>query len=70
MLFYLIGQNHENFKENLACVAFSLDEEHLRRLNDVSQIELSFPHDFFTNELIQNFAFGGMRHSIDNHRNG
>jgi aryl-alcohol dehydrogenase-like predicted oxidoreductase len=55
-------------KDNLACVEFSLDEEHLQRLNDVSQIELGFPHDFFTNELVQNFAFGGMRDVIDNHR--
>jgi diketogulonate reductase-like aldo/keto reductase len=55
-------------KDNLACVEFSLDEEKLRRLNDVSQIELGFPHDFFTNELVQNFVFGGMRDFIDNHR--
>ncbi len=55
-------------KDNLACVEFSLDEEHLQRLNDVSRIELGFPHDFFTNELVQNFAFGGMRDLIDNHR--
>ena len=55
-------------KDNLACVEFSLGEEHLQRLNEVSQIELGFPHDFFTNELVQNFAFGGMRDLIDNHR--
>ncbi len=55
-------------KDNLACVEFSLEEDHLRRLNDASQIELGFPHDFFTNELVQNFAFGGMRDLIDNHR--
>jgi aryl-alcohol dehydrogenase-like predicted oxidoreductase len=55
-------------KDNLACVEFSLEEEHLRRLNDASQIELGFPHDFFTNELVQNFAFGGMRDLIDHHR--
>ena len=55
-------------KDNLACVEFTLDDEHLRRLNDASQIEPGFPHDFFTNELVQNFAFGGMRDLIDNHR--
>ncbi len=55
-------------KDNLACVEFTLEEDHLRRLDEVSQIELGFPHDFFTNEMVQNFAFGGMRDSIDNHR--
>jgi aryl-alcohol dehydrogenase-like predicted oxidoreductase len=55
-------------RDNLACLEFTLEEEHLQRLNDVSQIELGFPHDFFKNELVQNFAFGGMRGSIDIHR--
>ncbi|MBT8363942.1 MAG: aldo/keto reductase [Deltaproteobacteria bacterium] len=55
-------------KDNLASLEFTLEEEHLRRLADVSQFELGFPHDFFTNELVQNFAFGGMRDLIDNHR--
>lgn len=55
-------------RDNLACLEFTLEEAHLRRLADVSRIELGFPHDFFTNELVQNFAFGGMRDLIDNHR--
>ena len=55
-------------KDNLACVEFTLEEEHLQKLNDVSRIELGFPHDFFTNELVRNFTFGGMREMIDNHR--
>jgi len=55
-------------KDNMACVEFSLDEEHLQKLNEVSRIELGFPHDFFTNEMVQTFAYGGMRELIDNHR--
>ena len=55
-------------KDNMACVEFKLEEEHLQKLHDVSRIELGFPHDFFANELVQNFAFGGMRVLIDNHR--
>ena len=55
-------------KDNLACVEFTLDENHLQKLNEVSRIELGFPHDFFGNEVVQNFAFGGMRNLIDNHR--
>ncbi|MDX1707797.1 MAG: aldo/keto reductase, partial [Desulfobacterales bacterium] len=55
-------------KDNLACLEFTLEKEHMRRLTEVSRIELGFPHDFFTNELVQNFAFGGMRDLIENHR--
>jgi hypothetical protein len=49
-------------------VEFALDEEHLQKLNQVSRIELGFPHEFFANEMVQNFAYGGMRDLIDNHR--
>ena len=35
---------------------------------EVSRIELGFPHDFVANEMVQNFAYGGMRGLIDNHR--
>jgi aryl-alcohol dehydrogenase-like predicted oxidoreductase len=54
-------------RDNLDCLEFKLEAGHLQRLNDVSKIELGFPHDFFRNELVQNFAFGGMRDLIDNH---
>ena len=57
-------------KDNMNCVEFTLEEEHQDKLNDISRIELGFPHDFFANEMVQNFTFGGMRDSIDNHRNG
>jgi aryl-alcohol dehydrogenase-like predicted oxidoreductase len=55
-------------KDNLACVEFTLDEGQRQKLDEVSRIQLGFPHDFFTNEMVRNFAFGGMRDLIDNHR--
>ena len=55
-------------KENMACMEVTLDEEHLQQLDEVSSIELGFPHDFVTNEMVQNFAYAGMRGLIDNHR--
>ncbi len=55
-------------KDNMACVEFTLDEAHLQKLDEVSRIELGFPHDFVANEMVQNFAYGGMRDLIDNHR--
>ena len=55
-------------KDNLGAVDFTLDDEQLQKLDNVSRIELGFPHDFFTNEMVLTFAFGGMRNQIDNHR--
>jgi aryl-alcohol dehydrogenase-like predicted oxidoreductase len=55
-------------KDNMACVEVTLDDAHLQQLNEVSRIELGFPHDFVANEMVQNFAYGGMRELIDNHR--
>lgn len=55
-------------KDNMACIEVTLDEAHLQKLDEVSRIELGFPHDFVANEMVQNFAYGGMRELIDNHR--
>jgi aryl-alcohol dehydrogenase-like predicted oxidoreductase len=54
-------------KDNLSSVEFTLDKEHLERLNDASRIELGFPHDFYQLDMVRQFAYGGMRELIDNH---
>ena len=56
------------FQDNLACLDVSLSPEHLQRLNEVSQIELGFPHDFLQNDTIRDRLFGGTFSTIDNHR--
>jgi aryl-alcohol dehydrogenase-like predicted oxidoreductase len=56
------------FQDNLACLDVSLSPEHLQRLNEVSQIELGFPHDFLNNDTIRDRLFGGTFSTIDNHR--
>jgi aryl-alcohol dehydrogenase-like predicted oxidoreductase len=55
------------FQDNLACLDVSLSSEHLQRLNEVSQIELGFPHDFLQNDTIRDRLFGGTFSTIDNH---
>jgi len=52
-------------EENLECLNFTLTSEHIVRLNNVSEIELGFPHDFYNKT--QDIIFGGMKDSIDNH---
>ena len=55
-------------QENMACLEFQLTPEQLQRLNDVSAIELGFPHDFLSSSQVQNFAFGSTIAQIDRHR--
>jgi aryl-alcohol dehydrogenase-like predicted oxidoreductase len=52
-------------QDNLACVDVKLSGDHLRRLDEVSAIELGFPHDFFTKDMVRGFAYGGLRDRID-----
>ncbi|MFN6568863.1 aldo/keto reductase [Dendronalium sp. ChiSLP03b] len=56
------------FQDNLASLDVTLSPEHLQRLNEVSQIELGFPHDFLQSEIIRDRLFGGTYSTIDNHR--
>lgn len=56
------------FQDNLASLDVTLSPEHLQRLNEVSQIELGFPHDFLQNDTIRDRLFGGTFSVIDNHR--
>ena len=55
-------------KDNLDCVNVKLSDEQLAQLDQVSQIELGFPHDFFNQEMPRSFIFGGQFQAIDNHR--
>ncbi|MEH2393227.1 MAG: aldo/keto reductase [Nostoc sp.] len=56
------------FQDNLASLDVSLSPEHLQRLDEVSKIELGFPHDFLQNDVIRDRLFGGTFDTIENHR--
>jgi aryl-alcohol dehydrogenase-like predicted oxidoreductase len=62
----IIGaENADQAKENLDYLKFELSEEHVRRLDRVSGIELGFPHDFLAAEETKERVYGGMHNSID-----
>lgn len=49
-------------EDNLGCLGFTLSDEHLDKLNDVSKIDPGFPHDFLhDNATVQKFVSGGTR---------
>ncbi len=64
----IIGaKNVKQLKDNLECMKFSLNEKQLAKLNDVSKIDLGFPHEFLSSNNIKDIIYGGMQDMIDNH---
>lgn len=55
-------------RDNLAALDFTLEPETLRRLDEVSAIDLGFPHEFLTSEGVRDVVSGGTYDLIDNHR--
>ena len=65
----IIGaKNLAQINDNLACMEFVLSDDHIRRLDEVSKIELGFPHDFLSTDAIRNIIYGGTYSSIYDHR--
>jgi aryl-alcohol dehydrogenase-like predicted oxidoreductase len=54
--------------DNLGCLEFELDSEHMKRLNEKSKIELGFPYDFISSDVIRNQIYGNLYSSIEYHR--
>jgi aryl-alcohol dehydrogenase-like predicted oxidoreductase len=64
----IIGaRKFSQFQDNLASLDVQLSPVQLQRLDEVSRIELGFPHDFLQNDMIRDRLFGGTFQSIDNH---
>ncbi|MBD2103523.1 aldo/keto reductase [Leptolyngbya sp. FACHB-261] len=59
------GRKLSQVKDNLACLDFELADAHLKSLDEASQIQLGFPHDFLART--RGATFGGMFEAIDNH---
>jgi len=65
----IIGaKNLVQINDNLACLEFVLSDDRIQRLNEVSKIELGFPHDFLSTDAIRNIIYGGTYSSIYDHR--
>ena len=62
----LIGARKvSQLEDNLGCLNVTLTDEQMAQLNDVSRIELGFPHDFLSTKEIKDIVYGGMRDQID-----
>ncbi|AYQ33660.1 aldo/keto reductase [Runella sp. SP2] len=58
----------EQLQDSLKCLDFVIPDEIMTRLNEISKIELGFPHDFLSSEGVKQSAFAGMYDNIINHR--
>jgi aryl-alcohol dehydrogenase-like predicted oxidoreductase len=52
----------------LGCLEFELDEEQVRRLDEIAPIDLGFPHSFLASDHVRGLIFGDTHGSIENHR--
>ncbi|MCH2044894.1 MAG: aldo/keto reductase [Saprospiraceae bacterium] len=65
----IIGARRQSqLEDSLGCLSFELPQAQIDRLNEVSAIELGFPHDFLSSDHVHDVIFGGTFDKIDNHR--
>ena len=52
-------------EENLKAINIQLSESHLKRLDEISKIDLGFPGEFFKEEGVKNVTFGGFYDRVE-----
>jgi aryl-alcohol dehydrogenase-like predicted oxidoreductase len=58
----VVGANKAlQIEDSLGAVNFTIPNEQMNVLNEVSNIEMGFPHDFLASEEVKNVVFGGTR---------
>ena len=63
----IIGARTLNqLEDNAGCLHVTLDDDALTRLNDISAVQLGFPHDFLA--TTRDATYGGMFDRIDRRR--
>ncbi len=55
-------------QDNLASLELTLSPEHLARLDQVSAVDLGFPHEFLGRDFIRQVIYGQHANNILNHR--
>jgi aryl-alcohol dehydrogenase-like predicted oxidoreductase len=68
MIPILGARRPSQLEDNLGCLELRLDDRQLARLDEVSRIEVGFPHDFLGSPLVKQVVFGNHADRIDNHR--
>ncbi len=58
----------EQLQDNLACLESPLSVEDLARLDEISRIDVGFPHEFLSRGYIRDLVYAHVYDKIDNHR--
>ena len=58
----------EQITESLGCLTIQLSEEQMKKLDDISAVEMGFPHDFLNRPSVKEASFGGLYENLINHR--
>jgi aryl-alcohol dehydrogenase-like predicted oxidoreductase len=65
----LLGaRNTRQLKDNLGALDVILNKKQMDQLNQVSAVDLGFPHNFLAEDYIRDIVYGGTYNEIDNHR--
>ncbi len=51
----------EQLQDNLNCINLKLSERHFDKLEEVSKIELGFPHDFIASKSVKDIVYAGFK---------
>ena len=51
-------------QDNLASFDLTLSANQVKTLDEASRIDMGFPHDFYTKDLVRTFVYGGLRDQI------
>jgi aryl-alcohol dehydrogenase-like predicted oxidoreductase len=62
------ARTQEQLKNNLASLDLNLSNDQLERLDDISRIEMGFPHDFLSSDMIKTMIYGNTYSVTDYHR--
>lgn len=59
------AKNEKQLLDNLACLDFTLSNKEMEELNQVSQIDLGFPHEFLQREGLKKAVLGELADAIE-----
>ena len=61
MIPVLGSRKPHQLEDNIGCLEFTIPEEQMLQLHDVSKIELGFPHDFLASSSVQEIIHGNFK---------
>lgn len=62
------ARNAAQLEQNLDCLEWELEEDHIAALDEASAIELGFPHEFMYREPVRTLILGDLADALEPHR--